>query len=133
MAIQVERLDGEAIIVYRYPEKLESNQEIRDALVAENDIAEAMPDPVIWVIHDTSRLKIQFGRLVTALATLTREGPEGFDDPRLHVAVVSNSELIKFAAKAASQPQYGGWKAFVFDTYEQALAHTRANLAQQKG
>ena len=67
MAIQVEQLKGEAIIVYHYPEKLETNKEIRDALIVENDIAQAMPDPVIWVIHNTSRLNINFGRLVTAL------------------------------------------------------------------
>jgi len=132
MTIHVERLEGEAVIVYRYPETLESDQEIRDALVAENDIAQAMPYPIIWVIHDTSQLKINFGRLVTALATLTTEGPEGFDDPRLRVAAVSGSQLIKFAAKAASQAQYGGWQVSIFETYEEALAHAREDLAQQE-
>jgi len=128
MAIQVEQLEGEAIIVCRYPETLESDQEIRGALVAENDIAQAMPDPAIWVIHDTSRLKINFGRL----ATLTTEGPEGFDDPRLRVAAVSGNQLIKFAAKAASQAQYGGWQVSIFETYEEALAHAREDLAKQQ-
>ncbi|MBN1312229.1 MAG: hypothetical protein JXB30_12490 [Anaerolineae bacterium] len=132
MTIHVERLQDEAIIVYRYPEKLESNQEIRDATVAEADLVLKMPDPVIWVIHDTRRLTIDFGRLVTALVTLTTEGPEGADDPRLRVAAISSSELVKLAAKAATQKQYGNWKVSIFETYEEALMHAREDLATER-
>ncbi len=132
MAIQVERIGNEPIIVNHYPEKLESNQELRDALVAENNIAQNLPDPVIWVIHDTSQLTINFSALISGLITLTREGPEGFDDPRLRIAVVSRSKWIQSAARSASQKQYGGWQISIFDTCEQALAHAREDLAQRK-
>ena len=131
MTVPVEKLQDGPIIVYHYPEKLESNQELRDALIAENDIAQSLPDPAIWVIHDASKLSIHFSALISALITLTREGPEGFDDPRLRIIVVSKSDWIKFAAKSASQKQYGGWQISVFDTYEQALAHAREEMAQQ--
>jgi hypothetical protein len=67
-----------------------------------------------------------------ALVTLTKEGPEGWDDPRLRIAAVSRNELIKFAARSASQRQYGSWQISIFDTYEEALAHVREDLVQRK-
>ena len=132
MAIEVEFIEDAPITVYHYPEKLESNQELLDAVVEATNHNRNLPDPVIWVIYDTSKLKIDFSTLIIALVTLTKEGPEGFDDPRLRIAAVSSNELVKLAARSASQRQYGGWKVWIFDTYEQALAHARENLAQQK-
>lgn len=132
MAISVEKLQDEPIIVYHYPQKLESNQDLRDALVAENDIVQKLPDPVVWVIHDTSQLSINFSALISGLVTLTKDGPEGFDDPRLRIAAVTKSEWIKFAAQSASQKQYGGWQIAIFGIYEDALAHAREDLAQRK-
>jgi hypothetical protein len=132
MTISVEKLQDEPIIVYRYPKKLESNQELRDALVAENNIVQKLPDPVVWVIHDVSQLTINFSSLISGLVTLTKEGPEGFDDPRLRIAAVSKNEWIRFAAQSASQRQYGGWQISIFDTYEQALAHVREDLAKRR-
>lgn len=130
MAIQVEQIGDEPIIVHHYPEKLGSNQDVRDALAAEYAIFQRLPDPVVWVIHDTTKLTIDFGTLISALVTLTREGQVRPDDPRLRVAAVSRSELLRLAARSASQKQYGGWKVSIFDTYEHALNHVRADLAQ---
>lgn len=132
MAIHVEKLKDEPIIVHHYPEKLSSNQDIRDAITAEYAIFASLPDPIVWVIHDTSRLTIDFGTLISALVTVTREGQARPDDPRLRVAAVSRSELLKLAARSASQRQYGGWQVSIFDTYEQALTHARRDLAQHK-
>jgi hypothetical protein len=132
MPIQVEFMKDEPITVYHYPEKLESNQDIRDAVIEATNHNRNLTDPVIWVIHDTTHLKLDFSTLVSALVTLTKEGPEGFDDPRLRAAAVSSSELVKLAAKAAGQRQYGSWQVAIFNTYEEALAHAREDLAQRK-
>lgn len=132
MPIEVEFIKDAPITVYHYPETLESNQELRDAVTEATNHNKNMPDSVIWVIHNTTELKINFSALIMALVTLTKEGPEGFDDPRLRIAAVSRNELIKFAARSASQRQYGSWQVFIFDTYEEALAHAREDLAQQK-
>ena len=132
MPIEVELMKDAPIVVFHWPEKLKSNQEIRDALEESTNQVRNIPDPVIWAIHNTTNLTIDFGTLVSALVTLTKEGPEGFDDPRFRVAAVSSSELIKLAARSASQKQYGGWNVFIFDTYEQALAHAREDLAQRR-
>ena len=132
MPIRVEFIEDAPITVYHYPEILESNQELLDAVTEATNHNKNLPDPVIWVIHNTTKLKINFSALIMALVTLTKEGPEGFDDPRLRVAAVSKNELIKFAAKAASQRQYGSWQVWIFETYEEALAYVREDLAQQK-
>ncbi len=132
MPIQIEYMKDEPIIVYHWPEKLESNQEIRDALEESTVHARNMPDPIIWFIHDTSQLTVDFATLVSALVALTREGPEGFHDSRFLIAAISSSELIKLAARSASQKQYGSWNVSIFDTYEQALAHARVDLAQRR-
>lgn len=132
MPIQVKQIGDEPIIVHHYPAKLESNQDIRDAIAAEYAIFQSLAAPVVWAIHDTTRLTIDFGTLISALVTLTREGPIRPDDSRLQVAAVSGSELVKLAARSASQRQYGGWSVSIFDTYEQALAHAREDLAQRK-
>jgi hypothetical protein len=97
MPIQVEFMKDEPITVYHYPEKLESNQDIRDAVIEATNHNRNLTDPVIWVIHDTTHLK-----------------------------------LVKLAAKAAGQRQYGSWQVAIFNTYEEALAHAREDLAQRK-
>lgn len=132
MPIRVEFMKDTPITVYHYPEKLTSNQEIRDAVAEATEHNRKLPDPVIWVIHDTTHLKLDFSTLVSALVTLTRDGPEGFNDPRLRAAAVSSSELVKLAARSASQKQYGGWQVAIFDTYEEALAHAREDIARGK-
>jgi hypothetical protein len=130
MPIKVEFIEDAPITVYHYPEKLESDQELRDAVAEATNHNRDLPDPVIWIIHNTTKLTIDFGTLIIALSTLTRGGPEGFDDPRLRVAAVSKSELIKLAARSASQRQYGGWQVSIFETYEEALAYAREDLAK---
>jgi len=130
MPIRVEFMQDAPITVYHYPEKLESNQDLRDAVVEATNHNRALPDPVIWVIHNTTHLKLDFGTLVSGLAALTMDGPEGYNDPRLRAAVISSSELVKLAARSASQRQYGGWKVMIFDTYEEALAHAREDLVR---
>ncbi len=132
MPVEVEFIQDAPITVYHYPERLESDQDLIDALVEATKHNQNLPDPVIWVIHNTSKLTLDFSTVVMALVTLTRDGPEGFDDPRLRIAAVSSSELVKLAARSASQKQYGGWQVAIFDTYEQALAHAREDLAQRK-
>ncbi|MBN1428557.1 MAG: hypothetical protein JXB07_09230 [Anaerolineae bacterium] len=132
MAIRVEKIENEPIIVYHWPEKLTSNQELREALEEATQYNPTIPDPVIWVIHNTGHLTIDFGTVVIALSTLTKGGPEGFNDPRIQIAAVSQSELVRLAARSASQKQYGNWQVVIFDTYEQALAHVREDLARQK-
>jgi hypothetical protein len=72
MTIQVEFMKDEPITVYHYPEKLESNQELLDAVIEATNHNRNLPDPVIWVIYDTSKLKINFSTLVMALVTLTK-------------------------------------------------------------
>ena len=132
MAIKIEFVEDAPITVYHYPETLESNQELRDALVEATNHNRPLPDPVIWVIHNTTKLRMNFSAVIMALVTLTKEGPEGWNDPRLRIAAVSRNELIKLAARSASQKQYGGWNVMIFDTYEEALAHAREDLAQRK-
>jgi len=133
MPIKVEFIKDAPITVYHYPEKLESDQDLRDAVAEATKHNRDLPDPVIWVIHNTTKLNIDFGTLIIALSTLTRGGPEGFDDPRLRVAAVSSSELVKLAARSASQKQYGNWQVSIFDTYEEALTHAREDLAKANG
>jgi hypothetical protein len=131
MTVKVEFIEDAPITVYHYPEKLESTLELKDAVIEGTNHNKEISDPVIWVIHNTSQLKINFSSLIMALVALTKEGPEGFDDPRLRIAAVSSSELIKLAARSASQQQYGGWKVLIFDTYEEALTYAREDLKQQ--
>lgn len=132
MPVRVEFIQDAPITVYHYPEKLESDQELIDALVEATNHNQNLPDPVIWVIHNTSRLRINFSSVITALMTLTRGGPKGWDDPRLRIAAVSRNEMIKLAARSASKQQYGSWQVMIFDTYEEALAHAHEDLAQRK-
>ncbi len=130
MPIEVEFIQDAPITVYHYPEKLESNQEIIDSLVVATNHNRNLPDPVIWVIYNTARLKLSFSALFSALVTLTKGGPEGWNDPRLRIAAVSKNEMVKLAAHSASKQQFGSWQVVIFDTYEEALAHARKDLAQ---
>jgi len=131
MPIQVERLPNEPIIIYHYPEKLVTGSEITEALEEAIRVHQSTMDanPVIWVIHNTTDLKIDFSTVISMIATLTKDGPEGFDDPRLKVAAVTQSDLIRFIAKSTNQDQYGGWKVRVSESLEEAIAYAREDIA----
>ncbi len=131
MAIKVERLPGEPIVIYHYPEKLRATSEITEALQeAISEHQSTMDDePIIWVIHNATALKIDFSTLITMVAALTKDGPEGFNDPRIKVAVVTQSEIIQFAAKSTRQEQYGSWNVVVFEMLEEAIDHIREDIA----
>lgn len=132
MPIQVERLPNEPIIIYHYPEKLANSHEITAALEEAIRVHQSKmdADPIIWVIHDTTDLKIDFGTVISMIATLTKDGPEGFDDPRLKVAAVTKSDLIRFVARSTNQDQYGNWNVRVVETLEEAIACAREDIAK---
>jgi hypothetical protein len=132
MAIKVERLPNEPIIIYHYPEKLAANSEITEALQEAITLHQSTmdDDPIIWVIHNATQLKVDFSTVITMLATLTRDGPEGFDDPRIKAAAVTQNDLIRLVAKASRQEQYGSWYVKIFETLDEAITYAREDIAK---
>ena len=70
-------------------------------------------------------MRLNFSILVQALGlTATRGEKAFFAHPNIYqVIFVTRNNLVKVAATALSQAQYGGLKASVVSTLEEALAH----------
>lgn len=128
MTIEVTRLPGEPILIYTYPERIRSEQEVRDALEIGGSHEMEM-DGDIYIIHDASRLKLDFSEMLTTLAVLTREMPNPQDMPRIRLYAVGSDQMVQMAAKASAQDQYGGLNVAMFDSLDAALADIRARIA----
>lgn len=129
MSITSERLPGESIVIYHYPERLHSTAAIYEAVEAAQIHLQAIQGPV-WIIHNAAELKLDFGELVTILGTLVKAASVTGADTHVRIAVVSSSELVQFGAEAAGQEQYGNFNVHSFNTCDEAIAHARHDLAQ---
>ena len=130
MTIEVTRLPDEPVIIYTYPEYIRSEQEVRDALNAASSYKMGHGSD-IYIVHDASRLKLDFSQMLTTLATLVRETPNPQDLPRMRFYAVGSDEMVRRAAMYTAQDQYGNLDVSMVDTLDAALddIHTRMGEA----
>lgn len=75
------------------------------------------------LIMDVRDVRLDFGSIVAAMAASTRDSSDVFGHPNLGQFVfITENSLVRLAAKAFAQEQYGGIHVSVAATLEEALA-----------
>jgi len=129
MTIKVTRVPDEQIIIYDYPEHIQSEQEVHEAL-AESARHEMELEGNIYVVHDASRLQLDFSQMLTTLAALVRDIPNPEDLPRMRIYAVGSHEMVRMAAQASAQDQYGNLNVSMVDSLDAALDDIHGRMAE---
>lgn len=125
MPIDVQPTEDENIIIVKTTDPLD----VTNMLVEVKDILEAALDEcngTLYYINDIRDVNISFGDMVSGMGLAFKGGFAVFNDPNLHIIIVSESSMVKMGSKAASQQsQYGNVPIKVFTTVDEAVAYAR--------
>lgn len=87
-------------------------------------------DYVSFMISDASNITLPFSEMMMIMAEVAGEGAGKINDPQMRVVSVGNDEMVKFAAEAYKQDQYGAADVQMFEAVDDALQYVREQLAQ---
>ena len=131
MAVEVNQVPGEPIVIIKYT----------DPWVPEKDVLEAGPlfaelekqfEGPIFRITDFRPLTITVSDIVAAVIAVTQRGVVGaLADPRVHTLMVGKDVLVKAVQKNLASGKYGNLATppKLFSTSEDALVYARAQIA----
>ena len=123
MAFTAERIPGQPIVVCTiYPEiDIES-----DPAQSYEQVHEMLADEVgtLYRIINFLEIHVEFSHVVMGLAS-----DPGMHDPRMRTIMVGTHDLVRLAAAASSQEQYGAKSVELCTSVEEAVATAQAELA----
>lgn len=111
----------------------EPHDAIADATGIEKEMHQniAAVNGTVYYIPDLSAIKITFSNIVIGLNEAFKEGSGSFySNPRVKMLMVGSDEMLRVAADAGSQDQYGNVPIELFATVDEAVAHAKAQLQQ---
>jgi hypothetical protein len=120
----IQRLSNEPIILVTYEEPFDyalGFEEIKKAVASTAEGIEGQ----VYDIHDVRQLRLNFSKVVTALANaLLNPILKG----RTTTIGVGTGMLFDLATKAAGQKQYGTLNVLIFPTVEEAVNYVHEHL-----
>lgn len=124
MSFSVESQPDNSIIIARLFSDFDPHNEMSDYIHELKSQLDQMAGPSRFVsVVEDLKLGVHFSDVVSFLGLLTQGDLAVFNHPNLgEIVVVTNSDLIGFATKALNQSQYGGRRATVVKSLEDALA-----------
>ena len=129
MAISVEKLSGESIVLVKVFNPLIPDQDIPHLLQELSRVFDNSPEP-LFDITDTSGVKMSFVDMVNAVAKVTKGDHNPLQHPNvIGYAIVADSKLAQIGAQALGQVKHGGISATIVGTFDEALAVAREAIA----
>lgn len=127
MGFSVELLPNESIVVTTATGKL-SVQDFADMFAHSRKLLQGMSGP-IYRISDFREATSSFMDLLQ-MTQLASKGDEGTtSDRRIKAVLVGTNQWVSLARSIFAQPQYSAMRFPTFETLEEALHYTRAQLA----
>ena len=128
----LEKLPGERIVVGIMGRQFTLSQDAADYLAKLKTILESSNEKCIY-INDLREISINFGDMVTAMASTTRGDQAVLKHPNIQsVVLVANNPIIRLGTNALQQFQYGGIRSIASATLEEALEIARTELKSAK-
>lgn len=127
MPVTNQKLVDEPVIVSTYENPFDPRNDIPRAHQEIAGLMQAIEGNV-YVIVDVTNLTGDFNVLVEALALSARGKDGSTADPRRKTVIVGSGALLQLGANAMQQEQYGSINTPLFGSYDEALAHVRAQL-----
>ena len=125
----IEVLDEGRVIIGHFNASFRVADHARDYLAAIREPLRDAPDGSYY-ITEALQFSVSFGDQVAGLSLVTR-GETDITSllRRHHMIIVAQNKLLEIGAGAFGQTQYGGLKAQVFATLDEALEVTRQQIA----
>lgn len=132
MAVSVEKLPDEPIVLVRFSNPFIANQDVPYLLQELSRVFDASPEQ-IFDITDSTGLETSFGEIVTALAEVTKGDHNPLRHPKvMGYAIVADSSLLQIGAQAIGQVKYGAISATVVKTLDEAFVVARETIAKRR-
>lgn len=128
MVFSVERLEGEAIIIFTLLDGYDFELDTQAAHQEIAKLTDQINQKPLYRITDFSQVTMSFTDLVLGLTSGTKAEPGSLADPRLRNLFVGNDDMVEFAAESLIQTQYGKIPTLVFTSKHEAVAYARALL-----
>ncbi len=127
---QITRLDSEPIIVITITPPTNAYADAQRKMDDLEALVQTMDDPVIFRINDYSAVPAPtLNDITLVMAEETRTArPGSAADPRIRNVLVGNQPMVRLASEGLKQVQFGSLNVPLFDSYDAALAHVRAEL-----
>ena len=133
MTYRLERLPDKPVLLWTVNDGFDIGRDLPRVVSDAIKILDGM-DEDVYYMADARKLKLNFGGVVSVLATLTRGELALFKHPRIYKIVgVSNSGLIELAIKALGQMQYGAFRTAFYTSLDEAFAGIEREVASRKG
>lgn len=130
MRYSVERLDGEAILVFSLGKDFRVQ---RDSASAREELASALDalGAEAYMVTDFSGAALSFTDLVIRLRDETRGLPGSLSDPRIRRNIfIGSDDMVDLAAESLRQTQYGKVDVMIFRDVPTAVEFLRAVIQQ---
>jgi hypothetical protein len=134
MTINLTKLPDEAIVIVEAGAAFKLRDDLPEFWWMLTPMLDAATQP-LYIVADTRGINLPFGDMVAALGAVTRseEAKRVNSHPMLGPRrLVADSELLRMAANALKQVQYGEQQVNIYATLEDALAAVRSELSTQK-
>jgi hypothetical protein len=127
MGIKIELRPQERILYSTYLPPFEAEADSQTSLKAILDFAKTM-NGLFFVVTDVRQIDLSFSDLVLGMSTMR----ELAMNVQMQIVAIGSGDMLKFAADAARQKQYGQHNVVLVATPEEALNHV-ANERKRLG
>ncbi|MGF1503884.1 MAG: hypothetical protein ACFB51_01915 [Anaerolineae bacterium] len=130
MSYTITRRDDLPVLISEVSTDFDPRSDLQP-LLAELDAAFAAMDGPFYYIANIGESKWNFAQVVQALGQVAGSNAAMLlRNPHLReTLVVVHSDLIELGVRALSQTQYGGLRAHLMDSVEEALAYVRKDVS----
>ena len=130
MAYEIEKIDGEPIIVVTYKEPYSPNEDV----IQTNRLVAKYLDDIegpVYLINDIRQVRLSFTSMVQTMAAAFRDETT-LEADRIKGVAVGAGRMLKMMVDSAKQMQFGNVNIDMFDTPEEAIAFAREQVAAAK-
>lgn len=125
MSATIKPVSGESLAIVTYQEPFNP---VEDLAYVQDELEHllAQTGAPLQVVVDLRQIDLDFSELVQSLGmTSSSSSAASSKSGQIRLTFVGDSEMVKMAADAYGQAQYGGAEVDMFASLDQALAHAR--------
>ncbi|MBN2548649.1 MAG: hypothetical protein JXB15_05810 [Anaerolineales bacterium] len=132
MTVLVEKLPDEPIIVADLIEPMDYYKDIPEMFARIVELRDTIVGcSKYYAIIDMSGIKADFSEIVFSLSEARKASKRRLVEFPVSVHLVGTGDLFEMVANAAAQVQYGGYKAPLYKTRQEALDAIHTDLANE--
>lgn len=127
MALEVERIGNEPIVVMHFLEPFDGAADVGRANEITAQLLQEMGAPIYRIEH-VGHMELDFSKMVAGLGASKKAVTGSMADTNVYGIFVGEGDIPEMTAKAFSQGQYGGKEVPFFNSVQEAITHARQQM-----